>query len=304
MTNIVKKDYLMAKVLKIKENIPKRFFFEKDFLNSGKIKNILSDLDLTDTNTRENNILNCSPILTRQQEYHLFRKYNYLRYKITKSTIGIPKSRKKYPKYSKPVCLEKLGEKSIFKIENYIEEMNKVRNIILKSNMRLIFVNVNKMFPGDTFENQEYFTNGYSHLLKAIDCFDHTRGFKFSTYATWVLKRNLARDRNINYKNSSKFEALEENELIDKKEVNYNDINEIYNREFIKKVMEKLKNSTMVNPSVKVKILSECYGVNGCEKKTLEQIGKELNLSKERIRQIKTNIIDYLSSNIVYDPLC
>jgi len=49
------------------------------------------------------------------------------------------------------------------------------------------------------FESDDFFGEGYFGLLRAIDKFDHRKGFKFSTYATWWIKQSIQRHIQENY---------------------------------------------------------------------------------------------------------
>jgi len=295
------------RIQKIKESIPKKFFFDPSFEGSSRNK-ILEEIKLCYKKTEQNNMMNCSPLLTRDQEYHIFRKFNYLKYRLLKLTVGFEKSKDKLgPKPSKPVNLEKLKEKSLSEIESLISKIEETRNILLKSNMRLTFSRVNKFHPTDSFEREEFFSNGYCHILKAIDSFDFRRGYKFSTYCVKVLQSNLMRDYTVQRKSDEKLCIGEESFIEDKKEKSYTEINASYNKLFIKKLLEKLKEDKRISrPDLKIRILLDYYGIenNGIGKK-LKDIGEELNISRERVRQIKFDTLKYLSKKApVYDPLC
>jgi RNA polymerase primary sigma factor len=292
------------RIQKILDSLPKRFYFEKVFESSSRNK-ILEDINLCYKKTKENNLFNCSPLLTREQEKHLFRKLNYLKYRITKLTLGFEKS-KDGPKYSKPINVQRLGEKSLKEIERLIRIAQETRNIIIKSNLRLIFKRVHRYHSSDTFERDEFFSNGYCHLLKAVDLFDYRMGYKFSTYCTRVLQSSLHRDY-INSKRQQ--EKLFENKIIvvDEKGNDFSFINDKYNKIFLQDLLEKLKeNKKTHRPDVRIKVLKDYYGINSeGVGKTLKEIGSELHITRERVRQIKLEALKYLNKNCpLYDPLC
>jgi RNA polymerase sigma factor (sigma-70 family) len=292
------------RIQKILDSLPKRFYFEKVFESSSRNK-ILEDINLCYKKTKENNLFNCSPLLTREQEEHLFRKLNYLKYRITKLTLGFEES-KDGPKYSKPVNIERLGEKSLKEIERLIRTAQETRNIIIKSNLRLIFKRVHRYHSSDTFERDEFFSNGYCHVLKAVDLFDYRMGYKFSTYCTRVLQSNLHRDY-INSKRQQ--EKLSENKIVavDEKGSDFSFINDKYNKAFLHSLLEKLKENKKIHrPDVKIKVLKDYYGIDSeGVGKTLKEIGSELHITRERVRQIKLEALKYLNKNCpLYDPLC
>jgi len=290
---------------KIKSSIPIRFFHEKSFDTSFRNK-ILSDIPLDYSKVDYSNILACSPLLNKDQEQHLFRKYNYFKYRILKLTTGVKKSEvNPHLKFSKPVNLEKLGDKSLKEIERLIFQSNKIRNLLLESNLRLIIKQLSRYYQVDSYNRDEFFSHGYCHVLKAVDCFDYRKGFKFSTYCINVLQTNFYRDSSYVRKLSENLSQFEDIEIEDKKEVDYSEINQGYNIKFINEMFDKIK-IKLKNPDIKIKIVRDYYGLDG-DQKNLCQLAKELNLSKERIRQIKLEVLRYLSNKVakevVYDPL-
>lgn len=60
----------------------------------------------------------------------------------------------------------------------------------IKSNLRLV-VFVAKSFKATTLDFVDLIQEGNLGLLKAVEMFDYTKGFKFSTYAIWWIKRAI-----------------------------------------------------------------------------------------------------------------
>ena len=267
---------------RIKSFIPKKFFFEESFrFNHRKI---LEDLVLSYEKTQQNNMFNCSPILTREQEYHLFRKYNYLKYRLKKLT---------------DVKLERLREKSLLEIESIIDKLVSPRNIIMKSNMRLMVSPVSKFFPKDSPDRDAFFSNGYIHMLKSMDFFDYKRGFKFSTYFTNVLRSNLRRDFGYLEKHILKLNLP--GELASEKEQDLTEVNHPYNKQFISEILKLLRGrSDYIRDA---EILKRYHGIDCPKEYTLAEIGEEFGISKERVRQIKESCLEYLRNHSTYDPL-
>lgn len=292
----------IERINRIKKSLPTKFFFDKAFEQNGFASKILAEVRLSKGKVQHNNMLNCAVLLNKDQELHLFKKYNYLKYRLLKTTLGFSASKEKpSPKPCPPVRLERLGENSLKKLEDLIEKINKVRNLILTSNMRLIVKQVSRHAPEDGFRRDEFLSNAYMHLIKAIDCFDFRRGFKFSTYCINVLKTNLNRDNSIDFKKQAPVENSEQIKNFKTKEVDFSEVNVAYNKKMIELIFEEIRKKYK-KPEDKIEILRGYYGINGEDRLLLKDLAEKLNLSKERVRQIKMQTINSLK-HLPYDPL-
>ena len=68
-----------------------------------------------------------------------------------------------------------------------------IRNIILQANLRLVVSYVKKYYPDEGIDKLELINEGNIGLMKAIEVFDVSKGYKFSTYATWWIIQAITR---------------------------------------------------------------------------------------------------------------
>lgn len=93
----------------------------------------------------------------------------------------------------------KKGKKTIECTPEEIEKLNEeveigmqARDILIESNLRLV-VHIAKRYLGRGMQFQDLIQEGNMGLMKAVNKFDYTKGFKFSTYATWWIKQAITR---------------------------------------------------------------------------------------------------------------
>jgi len=69
---------------------------------------------------------------------------------------------------------------------------NGAREEIIRANVRLV-VSIAKGYTSSGMELIDLIQEGNAGLIKAVEHFDHTKGYKFSTYATWWIKQSITR---------------------------------------------------------------------------------------------------------------
>ncbi|HZV46159.1 MAG TPA: sigma-70 family RNA polymerase sigma factor [Thermodesulfovibrionales bacterium] len=72
------------------------------------------------------------------------------------------------------------------------EVVSKAKNELIIHNLRLV-INIAKHYIGRGLSLLDLIQEGNIGLMKAIERFDYTMGFKFSTYATWWIKQAVTR---------------------------------------------------------------------------------------------------------------
>ena len=118
------------------------------------------------------------PLLTREQEAHLFRKMNYLKYKASRLRDKLDVNRPE--------------ESPDGPDREAVRRGGRDQEPDHRANLRLV-VSIAKRYVGPAADFFELVSDGNMSLMRAAEKFDVSQGNKFSTYASWAIMKNFAR---------------------------------------------------------------------------------------------------------------
>jgi RNA polymerase primary sigma factor len=84
------------------------------------------------------------------------------------------------------------GQSCAHAIQRNLCEIERIRNRFAEANLRLVNV-IARKYSRRGLDLLDLIQEGSLGLLKAVEKFDHRRGFKFSTYGTWWIKQSITR---------------------------------------------------------------------------------------------------------------
>lgn len=242
-------------------------FIESDeFQQSDADKIILADNRLINKLSGGN----CHQILTREQETELFRRYNYLKYLACTTRENVSH-------------ISPSGTR-LKKVEKFLTASEEIKKLIVEANLGLV-VSVAQRHAKFGGSMPDLISEGNITLMHAVDKFDYTRGYRFSTYASLAIAKEYARSdlaSSGNLEHSTDMSNVE----LDLRNVSQVDVAAIERAHH--SLDEVIRNNLTERQQY---IIRNHFGLDGNrvikKKMTLVEIGNKLNLSKERVRQIE-----------------
>ncbi|MDR1922880.1 MAG: sigma-70 family RNA polymerase sigma factor [Planctomycetaceae bacterium] len=214
------------------------------------------------------------PLLSVEQEVHLFRKMNYLKFKAASLRAKHDASRPKAVLMSR--------------IEELYDLANATKNEIVAANLRLV-VSIAKRHVGTCCNFFDLVSDGNLSLLRAVEKFDYCRGNRFSTYATWAITRNYARTIPDEKRHRDRYH-LNEDELLEKTIDRRSDL-QLMERHQIEREQQVGKLLNTLNEREQRIIVSR-FGIGHTKSPlTLNEVGVEIGITKERVRQIEARAL-------------
>ena len=219
-------------------------------------------------------VLDRTSVLTAETESRLFLQMNRCYYFAAQGRAGL-------------VDTPYDGDEST--VGEDLARGDRIRNQLLVIFHKLT-VSIAKHFVGSRHSLEELVSEGDAVLIRAITLFDPSRGFRFSTYATYAVRRRLAR-----YVNSSEHSHATP--------VDFRDAPPIPDRRRWTLPYERAMEagsmwleSALYELSQRERYIVRCRFGWGREfdTRTLQEIADELGVSRERVRQLEAKAIKKL----------
>jgi RNA polymerase primary sigma factor len=223
-------------------------------------------------------------LLKPEEETQLFLKMNYLKYRASKLREALDPSR--------------ATASAVAAIERLETEAFAVKNHIVRSNMRLV-ASIAKNRASRDRSYMELVSDGAVSLILAAEKFDVARGFKFSTYAYCSITRALTVTtvKEIGWRRQF---ATGRSELFEACVVGFEWGGVEDGPRSGQKVVERMLGGLSDRERA---VIAGRFGLDDGREKTLRELGEQMGITKERVRQLELRARNKLRAFALEDGL-
>lgn len=165
---------------------------------------------------------------------------------------------------------------------------------LVTSNLKFV-VNIAKSYRNSGVPFSDLISEGNIGLIKAAQKFDSKKDVRFISYAVWWVKNSIQDCINEYQNNYTENSGIEDYVFENCTNTDYvcNNINDDFENELINIQSRKDSINELMSclQQREIKILMEYFGIKDGKEKTLDEISNELQITNERVRQIKDNAL-------------
>ena len=218
-------------------------------------------------------------LLSKDQFY--FRRMNWLKFQ------AIERRNRLDPKRA---TLRQLKQ-----VEALLAEAETIKAILITSNLRLV-VSIAKKFNEPSHSFDELISEGNVALMRSVEKFNFALGNRFSTYATYAIQRHFFRISHKSRQYRNRFATDDEPVRDRAEEPRDEDACTPGQVDFLRGLFGDFLNE--LEPREQQIVVAR-FGFDGDKPKTFRELGIEMGVCKERIRQIQTRAIEKLRTMAV-----
>jgi len=215
--------------------------------------------------------------LSTTDEILFFQRFNFTRMRMAKLI-------KKYRGKRMPT-------KVLYELLAWTHRSMTARAQIVQSNLPLVLA-MAKRTRLSGLDFNELISEGNLALLRSVDKFDCSRGFKFSTYACRAILKSFSRVAMRTSRHRSRFPtefdpSLEKSDYTDRQRDNVE-------ADCVDEIRDILSENRASLNDVEQTVLTERFALNSdipVKGKTLEEVGEIIGVTKERVRQIQNKAL-------------
>jgi RNA polymerase primary sigma factor len=217
-------------------------------------------------------------LLSKDEEQFYFRRMNWLKFRAATSRGRLDRRR--------------ATVRQIEQIEGWLAEAETVKSILITANLRLV-VSIAKKFVDASWTFDELVSEGNVALMRSVEKFNFALGNRFSTYATYAIQRHFFRlshrgrqfrKRFVNDDDSLRDRAAQEPAAEYRSAEQIGVLKELFQR-FLSELEPRER-----------RIVVARFGFDGKPPRTFRELGSQMGVCKERIRQIQGRAMDRLKS--------
>ncbi len=235
-----------------------------------------------------------SVLLTAKQERVIFKQFNYARFRVCELRDTIADA--------EPIDADQARE-----LLRWHHKAEDLRHQIARTNLALVLAMAKRTRMSEV-DFADLVSEGNMALLRAVDKFDVSRGFKFSTYACRAILKAFSRSgvKLSRYRQMfpTDFDpALERSNHMQTKRAEHED-------DCVDELKRIIKQNRAELSEIETEVISHRFAIDKPAEKgedpkplTLEQVGKIIGVTKERVRQIQNKALEKIRHTLEDDFL-
>jgi RNA polymerase primary sigma factor len=217
-------------------------------------------------------------LLTKDEEQFYFRRMNWLKFRASADRGRLDRRR--------------ATARQMDRIEGLLAEADTVKAILITANLRLV-VSIAKKFVDPSWSFEELVSEGNVALMRAVEKFNFALGNRFSTYATYAIQRHFFRLSQRGRKFRSRFTsddaalaalAAEPPSPPQPSAAQIDSLKSLF-AGFLEELEPRER-----------RVVVARFGFDGRAPRTFRELGVQMGVCKERIRQIQGRAMEKLRS--------